>query len=466
MAFISLSEELTKKSATLVENKFITKYLPELDPMSVKVYLFALYLARNAQNGYSSEDFIKKLNIDESELYGYLDYLEEFELIKVTSRTPLEFKILDCENYYGKPKKLHPEKYDGLYEEIQDIISGREVSQNEFMDYLILIEEYGFDRSALLKIINNCAFKKGNDISANYIKKVAKSFYAEGVVTDMQVEEKLSKYNGASELLSSVFKALSLKRRPEVDDEEALQGWLNLGFSGEAIIAAAKTFKVKRLDKLDGVIKELYNNKKFDVKEICDFGKAKDTLYEAAISIAKSLGIYISDPTPYVETYVGVWCGYGFSPASLKQIASYCFLSGRNSFDAMNDFVTQLYNGAYVDDDSVENMLASLAEEDKFIKEVLSACGLTRKIISYDRQALARWRGWGFNDEMILKAAELSAGKSNPVAAMNYLLSQWKNGGIVTVEQIPAGGYVKKNGGKNVTEGWLSTYQKIINDVK
>ena len=44
MAFISASEGLIRKSTTTVENKFITKYLPVLNPVAVKVYIYALYL--------------------------------------------------------------------------------------------------------------------------------------------------------------------------------------------------------------------------------------------------------------------------------------------------------------------------------------------------------------------------------------------------------------------------------------
>ncbi|MGN1060650.1 MAG: hypothetical protein ACI4QN_02845, partial [Candidatus Coproplasma sp.] len=147
MAFISVADELKRKGATSVENKFISKYLPELEPVAVKVYLFALYLAQTEQGKYTVEDFSKKLDISEDKLMEYLEYLSEWELISITSKAPLEIKILDCDNLYGKPKKLHPEKFEGLYEEIQAIISERMISQDEFREYLILLEEYGIERN-------------------------------------------------------------------------------------------------------------------------------------------------------------------------------------------------------------------------------------------------------------------------------------------------------------------------------
>ncbi|MGN0803999.1 MAG: DnaD domain protein [Candidatus Coproplasma sp.] len=441
MAFISIAEELHNKSVTLIENKFIKKYLPELDPVAVKVYLYALYLSQSGNSSYTITDFSKMIGIEEEKLKEYFEYLDEFELISVVSHTPFEIKILDCDNYYGKPKKLHPEKYEGLYEEIQAIVTDRMITQDEFRDYLILLEEYGFERNALVMIVNYCVDLKGKDISSAYIKKVAKNFSAENVITAEKVEEKLSAYTLSTSTLLKIFTACSIKRRPEVEDGELLKKWLSLGFDEDGVIHAVKCFKTKNFTKLDAVLDELYKNRKFAPKEIEDYKSAKDSLFSIAVSTAKSLGVYVADPAPYVENYVSVWTNYGFSSDCISKIADYCFLSGRNSFDLMNDFIENLYKEAYVDDESVARLLEELAEDDKFIKKVLEACGVSRKIIAYDRQALARWRDWGFNESMILKSAELSSGKSNPVSAMNYLLSQWKNASIFTVEQIPTNSF-------------------------
>lgn len=438
MAFISVADELKRKSATSVENKFISKYLPELEPFAVKVYLYALYLAQTEQGGYTILDFAEKLNITEDKLREYFEYLDEFELISITSVSPLEIKILDCDNYYGKPKKLHPEKYEGLYEELQSIISERMISQDEFREYLFLLEEYSIERNALVMIVNYCVNLKGADIRFAYVKKVVKNFCDDGDVTVARVEERLASFTLSSAAILKIFAACSVKRKPEVEDGELLKKWLSLGFSEDAICCAAKSFKVKSIEKLDMVLEELANNRKFDGKEIDDYKKSKDSLYLNVKEIAKTLGVYLPDATPYVERYYSVWVDYGYSSDALKSIASYCFVSGRNSFELMNDFISDLFKDAYVDDDSVNKLLNELEEDNRFIKSIHKACGYTREIKPYDRQALARWRDWGFNDAMILKAAELCAGKNNPVAAMNYLLAQWKNTGVFTVEQIPA----------------------------
>ena len=56
MAFCSFSKDCDGNSQITVENKFITKYLPEADGFAVKVYLYGLYLcgSSNAEFGLKS----------------------------------------------------------------------------------------------------------------------------------------------------------------------------------------------------------------------------------------------------------------------------------------------------------------------------------------------------------------------------------------------------------------------------
>lgn len=431
MAFISVAEELTAKGRTEVENKFITKYLPVLDAQAVKVYLFALYVSQSGIINYTSQDFANKLEMDEEEVKSCFDYLEEFELVSVLSRSPFEVKILDAENVYGAPKKLKPEKYSSFASAVQSVITGRMISTNEFMEYYYLLDEYSFEQNALLMIVNYCVNLKGDDIKFAYIKKVAKSFADEGITTAKKVEEKLSSYTSSTPSLLKIFSAAGINRRPDVDDNALYEKWSKeLGFSDEAIICAAKHFKAKTSQKIDAALQELYKNRKFDPKEIEDYCKERNSLYACAAEIAKSLGVYIQNASPYVDNYVSAWRDYGFENDTLQLIADYCFLQGKNSFEHMNDYVLSLYEEGIITQNAVTEKLERTAAEDKFIKNILNRCGLSRKIIEHDRQCLKRWREWKFSDEAILDAADAAQGKSNPIAYMNAVLSSWKAEGI------------------------------------
>ena len=164
MPLISVSDNLAKKSFTSVENRFITKYLPVLEPNAIKIYLFSLYVYQNGLSSYSLEDFAKHLSITEDETKNYFEYLEEFELVSVISFSPFEVKILNADNVYGTPKKFKPEKYADFTKTVQNIIKGRMISTNEFREYFVLLEDYGFEQDALLMIITYCVNLKGDNI--------------------------------------------------------------------------------------------------------------------------------------------------------------------------------------------------------------------------------------------------------------------------------------------------------------
>ncbi|MBD5583527.1 MAG: hypothetical protein HDQ88_00350 [Clostridia bacterium] len=438
MPFISASDGFVKKSMTSVENKFITKYLPVLDSKACKVYLYSLYLLQSGLP-YSLTDLAQSLGISEDEAKDCFLSLEEFELVSIVSTSPFEIKILEAENVAGTPKKFKPEKYSDFTKNAQNALKGRMISTNEFREYFVLMEEYGFEQNALIMIINYCVNLHGDSIRLAYIKKVAKSFADEGAVTAKKVDEKLSAYTSSTPALINLFNLSGIKKQPDIDDDKLYKKWTNeLGFDDKAIICTAKQFKAKTCEKLDEALAELYKNRKFDVKEIEDYCKNKNSVYALTLEIAKNLGVYMQNSAPYVENYVNIWCNYGFSFKTLKEISSYCFKQGKNSFEDMHGFVTSLYDDGVVADASVSEYIERQRADDKLLKEILATCGLTRKIIPWDKQCLTKWRSWGFNDEMLFEAAKLSSGKSNPTAYMNGILSSWKSDGIFSTDKIPS----------------------------
>ena len=311
------------------------------------------------------------------------------------------------------------------------------ISTNEFREYFALMEDYGFEQNALIMIINYCVNLKGDNIRVQYIKKVAKSFAEEGVTTVKKVDDKLSAYTSSTPALIKIFSAAGINRQPDFEDDKFYKKWTSeLGFEDNAIIAASRHFKAKTPEKLDSALTELYKNKKFDIKEIEDYCKNKNSVNLATADIARTLGVYMQNSAPYVENYVNVWYDYGYSFECMKFIASFCFRHNLKSFEDMHEFVQKLYNDGIVNDESVGEHIKNCDTEDAFIKKILSYCGLTRKIITWDRECLTKWKSWNFSEDMILEAAKLSAGKSNPMAYMNSILSSWKAEGVISPDKI------------------------------
>jgi hypothetical protein len=437
MALISVSEELATKSFTSIENKFITKYMPVLEPNAVKVYLYALYIYQNGLASYTIDDMAQALSMTVDEVVGYFEYLEESELVSVISSSPLEVKLMDADNIYGKPKKFKPEKYADFSKNIQNIIKGRMISTNEYREYFLLMEDYGFEQNALIMIITYCVNLRGDAIRPQYIKKVAKSFADDGITTAVKVDEKLSAYTASTPALIRIFSAVGINKQPDIDDDKLYKKWtLEFGFEDDAISTTAKLFKAKTSEKIDEALTELYKNKKFDVKEIEDYCKNKHSVYTATVEIARALGVYMQNTAPYIENYVNIWYNFGFSFDGMKMLANYSFKQGKCSFDDLDGIIKKLYDDGIVADSSIQEYLDNMYLEDNFLKKVLETCSLTRKVIAWDRESLKRWRSWNFSDDMLIEAAKLSAGKSNPMAYMNGILSSWKSEGIFTPERL------------------------------
>lgn len=454
MPFVSVADEIAKKSFTVVENKFITKYLKVLDAQSVKVYLFALHLSQNSQVEYTLADLAQSLDMSEEEAIDCFKSLHEYELVSILSENPFEIKILGA-NTYGKPKKYKPEKYADFTKNAQSALDGRMISESEYRRYFEFLEEDGFDENALLMIINYCVSLKGNKIGINYISTVVNSFRADGLLTAKKVDERLSAFTSSTPALLRLFAAVSIQKKPDIEDDKLYKKWtVELGFDDGAIICAAKHFKARSTEKIDAALEELYRNKKFDQKEIDDYCKNKNSLYALSRTLRRNLGVYAQDDGPYVENYVGVWSNFGYTADCLEGISAYCFTHGKNGFAEMDEFVRSLYNEGIVTEESVAEYIDERNAEDALLRKILENCGLSRKIVPWDRESLSRWLNWGFTDDMLLEAAKRSATKSNPMAYMNSILSGWKAEGIFKVNDIPAEKAQKRaRGSKNSNLG-------------
>ena len=77
MAFCTFSKDLDN-GYTIVDNKFITKYLPEADGFAVKVYLYGLYLCENRESDFSITAMSEVLKTTESKIMEAFAFWEDY----------------------------------------------------------------------------------------------------------------------------------------------------------------------------------------------------------------------------------------------------------------------------------------------------------------------------------------------------------------------------------------------------
>ncbi len=434
----SYSKEYSNSAFTDVENTFIFNYVPLAEGDAVKVYLYGLFLCKNPALDQPLEEIAKTLDMTEEQILKHFAFWEEYGLVSIISKSPLSVKYLPVRSLYSsKPRKFKTEKYADFTKSVQFLISSRMISTSEYSEYFSVMETYNIKPEAMLMIIRYCIDRKGTDIGYRYIIKVAKDFGNRGVITVDSIEKELSSYVLRTAELEKILSALSLRRQPDIDDLNLLKKWtVDLNFEITSIIYAAKTIKKGGMEKLDSFLMELYSHKCFTKEEIASYTKSIQSVYDLAIKINKALSIYVEVISTVVNTYTSKWLSYGFEENTLLLIANHCFTTGNNSLSFMDEEIEALRNRGIIDLTSVSDFYENEKRTEKFLSTMLRTAGVNRRPNKWDKDNLNVWTSWNFSQEMILEAAKISSGKNNPLAYMNGVLSNWKNNGVFTLDNI------------------------------
>ena len=439
MAFCTFSKD-TDNSYTVIENKFITKYLPHADGFAVKVYLYGLYLCKNADSDFSAASMAEVLQTTEQKILDAFDFWEDYDLVEILSRAPLTVQYLPVKAAVGKPKRVRYEQYADFNKELQRKMQkvGKFISANDYLKYMHFLEETTMQPQAFLLVTEYCIQKQGEAISPSYIFNKAKKLLNNGLSTYEQVERELSNYNEHESDLIAVYNALSLSQRSPDDADYALyRKWTEkLGFTKSGVIAAAKKLKRGSMNSLDLTLDELAEKGKLIDKEIEQYLTERESLASLTFRIGRKLGAKVQNPAPYIDEYTQVWHDYGFEETSLLDLALFCMKSERGDFNSLHELVQKLFTDGIVSKDAVKGYLKGKNEELKLFAKIQETCGAIRKNAN-NLALIQTWRDWNFNDEMILEAAKRSASSASPIPYMNKILSDWKRLGVFALNDIP-----------------------------
>lgn len=435
MSFCSFSKETITNSSTVLDNRFISTYLPEANGDAIKIYIYGLFVCQESDSDISFDKFCNDVKLDKDVVSDCFRFWEELGIVNVLSEDPFIVKYLPVAQ--SKPRKYSAEKYGEFNKALQVLIPERMITTNEYAAYFSLMEENGLKPEALLMIVKYCVDLKGGAIGLRYILKVANDFIARGITTTTKIEKELSDYSLKTGEFASLMNYILPNKKPQIEDLKLFEKWnKQLLYDIDTIIFIAKSAKIKNIEKLDKEIDVLYASKKFSEKEIADYYKSKAKTTELAYAINRSLSVYTEVIDPVIENYVIPWQNMGYDEETLLFLATYCFKKNRRSLEEMNEVIEKLYKNGLITLTSIAEYLKSISADDDFIKKLLLIAGLSRKPTEWDRANLKTWRSWNFSDEMICEACAIAAGKSNPMSYVNAVLSGWKSEGIFTADKI------------------------------
>ncbi len=431
------SNDYLIESYTMVDNLFLSEYMPYADEKQIKVYMYGLFLCNVKTDENSLDVMTKTLDMTVEEIVNTFAFWQDNGLVEILSRSPLEIKYLSFKQNLKPVKKYKSEKFADFNVGLQKLFPDRMLTPNEYNEYYYFLESSHMEQNALLMVVQYCINLKGNTVRYPYVLTVAKSWAADGVITVDDVENKLNEYETQSEDMRLVLKALGRKGGADLEEKQLLLKWTkNWGFDISAVVYLAKHIKSKTFKKLDSTLDEYYRLSIYTESQMKDYQAQRESLMNLAIKINKTLGLFYESLEHVIETYTVPWTQKGFDEDTLLKVAHYCFISGIKSLEGMNAMINKFHSMGITTVDGINAYIAKLVANDEAIKAILSKTGEIRGVINSDREYFKIWEStWGFSRDVINYAAEQAVGKTYPIKYMNQLLSSYKQQGINTVEK-------------------------------
>lgn len=435
MAFCEFSSEVAIKGTTQIDNLFISEFLPNASENCVRVYLYGLYKCSQSRDN-TIDDFVKNLRMTKDDILSIFYYWEELGLVQVLSVEPISIRYLPVKNALQKMKKYNVDKYTAFNITAQELIGSKMLTPRELEEFYYLIENLHMEKEAVLKVISYCVKQKGENISVNYIVTVAKNWAYAGVKTSSDVDERLEEQERISGDITLVLKALGIKRQATVEEYQMYLTWVkDLEMGLDIITHIAKSTKTKNFKKLDGLISKCYSLKLESIKEIDEYFKSQEEMYDLAKKTVKTLGLWYDDLTSVVDVYICNWLQMGFDAETILKLSGYAFKSNIKTLEGLNNNINNMFKLGLLSSDAIDMHLESLVKNDQVIYNILGSLGIERSVNAQDRNLYKTWLyDWKLTDDIIEYACTLAKDKYLPMQYLNKILSEYHNAGVVTLQ--------------------------------
>jgi len=282
-------------SDTLVPDIFIMEYLPTLDGLAVKLYLYMLLTARTGKP-VTEQDLARRLGTDEDSIRAAILALAARELVVIQDKGLViqDVKAMEIERAYRPKTASTPleavaaqEKY-GLREKLLADISKTFfqglMSPSWFGEIDSWFDRYNFEPEVIYALFQECARRNKLDSKA-YIGKVAENWADRGIRTFADLNHYFLSYDRISKASKKVGR--KLRKSMTEYDEEIVGRWIEkLGYDFDIIdLALRKTTRMTNpnLEFVDRILEEWFSHQLRNAEAV----KAYETEKAARISASR-----------------------------------------------------------------------------------------------------------------------------------------------------------------------------------
>ena len=280
-------------SDTLVPDIFITEYLPVLNGLAIKVYIYGLLLVRSRKTITESE-LSTRMGTDNETVKAALAELASHELITFTDKgfDFNDIKAQEIEKIYNLKTSRAPStllsstllsEREKMMADISKTFFSGVMSPSWYCEIDNWFDRYRFDPQVVYALFNECKRRKKLDSKA-YIAKVAQNWSTQGIAT----YQDLNAYFLSYDKISKISKKIGQKLHKNITeyDEELISKWVEkMGFEFDVIeIALRKTSKLAspNLEFTNKILEEWFSRQLKIAAEVLQYEEQKSAKYLAS----------------------------------------------------------------------------------------------------------------------------------------------------------------------------------------
>ena len=453
-----MDQEARSFGVTCVENRFLTDYLPAAKGDYVKVYLWGLYACANKGLEYTLEEMAHELDLSVSDIEAALRYWERRSLVSRISDNPPQYRFFSAVQRNMSPAGAVQAdmEYVSFAEAVYAAFGDRrKVKPSEISMAWEWVKDIGLSPEAVLMLLHHCIGQRGVNFSFRIAERLAVAMKEANVQSPDDAEAFLQHDQAVHEGTRKTLSRMG-KRRLPTDDELALyEKWItDWQFEPQAILDACRemTSGDPSFKYLDGILNRLH----------------KESGAKTGVQVQKQFDLEEDEKKKAQEVFTRLGMGRFSGPAAIRQYremlavqphevlllaADKCFQTKHNLEDMVNLLEAWKKKGLETEAD-VRQYVDKVAEQNALLKEVFEACGHNGRPTEADRRLYEKWTGFGYDQELILCAAEQArSAEASKIGYLDKVLEMWHEAGITDISQARARKKPeeKKKSGKTVS---------------
>ena len=440
MSLFGFDDQYAMFDVTPVDNQFILEELPAARGEYVKVYLYGLLSCYHPQAGMTMADLCTELSMSENEVMQAYRYWERKGLVRRVSDNPPAWQYISmkqralfrmeaqvdtayvdfCEALhaqFGSERKLHTKDLDTAYEWVESLHLPVEV---------------------VLMMVQHCIQTRGKNFTFQAACKLADRLAAENVKTAEDAEAVFALDEQVESSCRKLLRKLGKRRAPSAPETDMYIRWTReWGYTFEAIEAAcAETTKGEpTFAYLDGILRGMKERhgaamtSREQVERTREAEADRIAPLKELLRVLNTPGVNVNDTT--LNIYDDMRAIY---PQDVILLAArQCIRAGKTALSDVMELLEAWRSRNLHSAEEVSRYIASVSEQDKFIRTLFEFWGYKHGVTAGDRKLLARWTDeYRYPLEMITYCAEFARGKDKPMAYLQTVLAEFVRDGVRT----------------------------------